>query len=935
MIKINKLSKDYNGNHVLCDVSIKLPNKGLVIIEGPSGCGKTTLLNCLSGLIDFNGDIEIDNKHIKMMNEKSLGDFRLKNMGFIFQDYKLFEDENVINNIMLPLDAIGSSNKDNKIRKCLELINLVGLKKNYKQKVSKLSGGEKQRVAIARALVNNPKIILADEPTGSLDYNTANEIMKILRKVSSKSLVVMVSHDDEITNNYADIIIHMLDGKIKDVIHQEKEHKDKYLPISKAFYVERKPSIPSSFLIHHTINSIKQKKYRTMICNLVTSLGLIGVGLATSLSSSISSNIKNAYSKIVDDSKITITRKHYDTDIYGRYAASYYEIMDIKDKYKSDIYDVGVTYDNDFESFFPHSNTICLADTTYRTPIEGLTARHINEYRWLDTNKPETIYPEQIETLSDDEVVLSLTIDMVYDICYGLKIERTVTSLSRYLQTSPLRIYFDFRNDNWEYSDEQLLTVIGFTLEKEAGIYHTDHMWNEYMFETRMRFPITDNIEEETSVPWILKKIYYIYLTANNYSFLEKGYSDKELSPFIFEIANKTYFPLLERANMADLHKRILVFSNTLADIPIYYYDLFKDMTGMIENPIFGSSSGYAIYPSSMMYGFANYMYFSSDEDALSETIDINTNTVMNENENLKLPDKVISGHFSESIKGGMNFKNYNYPLQYGRLPNSYDEILISSKLNKSLYEGECLNKELEVAYLYFQNRNSEGELIRKFKTTKVQVCGVIDMDENCIYHNQYWPLLFFQTMLEVSAFDLGVNSIMVDVKNKKEISAVAKKLTIAFPDFQIEEPMKEISKSINTVCSYIEIALMCFSIIAVIISTILLSICNYLYVFENKKDIGLVRCIGLSKKESRKFSLTHSLIMCLISFILSSIELFIISFVISEELSRQSGASFSFSFNTLSLVYMFVLAFFISIASSLFIAHRLNKLDPLTALKQ
>lgn len=934
MIEFINVSKTYGNRKVLDNINLKLPKEGLVIIKGPSGCGKTTLLNLLSGLIEFNGDISIDNKHINLMNQNQKDEFRLKNYGFIFQDFKLFENESVLNNIMLPLEAVSSSSRESKIRKCKDLAIMVGLKKNIKQKVNKLSGGEKQRVAIARALVNNPKIVLADEPTGALDSKTAEEIMEMLRKVSSRSLVVVVSHDEQIAKKYADILIDMLDGKIVSIKANKRKHKSEYIPIAKSFYTQKKPSIPSSFLIHHIANSLKQKKWRTMICNMVTSLGLIGVGLATSLSSSISSNIKNSYKKIIDDSKVTISLKNQDKSIYGQYAASYYEIMEIADKYQEYIYDVGVTYHNDFESFFPHSNCICLADTTYRVPIEGISARHINEFRWLDVDKPKKIYPEEISYLENDEVILSLTIDMIYDICYELKIERTVTSLSRYLQTNKLRMYFDLRNDNWEYSDQQIFTVVGFTLEKDAGIYHNNHMWNEYMFEERMRFPTIDNLTAETTLPWYLKKIYYIYTNDNRDEFLSLSHKNQDLDPFLFEIANKTYYPWLLREKSAKNTQRLLVFANTLSNMPMYYFDLFKGMTEDIEHPLYASNGGYAIYPSSMLYGFSNYMYFSSNEDSLLDTIDFATNNSPNANESIKLPDGVLTGHFSQTLSGGVNYQICNENLLSGRSPSTFDEIVISSKMAKDMFEGDAINQELHIAYLYSQTRNQDGVLLKQFKTTKVQVVGIKESDNNVIYHNEYWPIVFFQTRLDVSVFNLSINAVMVDVVNKKNISEVVDKLKTAFPDFEVMEPMSEINKSINTICSYIQIALVCFSIIAVVISTILLSICNYLYILENKKDIGLVRCIGVNKKEARKFSVTHCVIMCFISFALSSIELFFLSFLISYEMSNQMSTKFSFSFNPLSLVYMFLLAFFISISSSLFISRRINKLDPISALK-
>ena len=137
MITFTNVKKRFGNQLVLNNINLKLPRFGLVVIQGPSGCGKTTLLNLLSGLLPFEGDIDIDGHHINMMNKNALDEYRLKNYGFIFQDFKLFENETVMNNIIFPLETISSSSKETKMRKCLDLINIVGLKKNIKQRVNK------------------------------------------------------------------------------------------------------------------------------------------------------------------------------------------------------------------------------------------------------------------------------------------------------------------------------------------------------------------------------------------------------------------------------------------------------------------------------------------------------------------------------------------------------------------------------------------------------------------------------------------------------------------------------------------------------------------------------------------------------------------------------------------------------------------------------
>ena len=219
MIKITNLSKCFGNTLVLKNIDLSFPRNGIVVIYGPSGCGKTTLLNCISGLIQYEGSINVDSINIEVLNEKQMSDFRIKNYGFIFQDYKLFENETVNENILFPLKSISNLSKEKLNRKCSDLMEIVGVSNLDNQYVKNLSGGEKQRVCIARALVNEPKIILADEPTGALDSENGDKIMHILSEISKSALIIIVSHDKELCDKYADEIIYLKDGKVDQIEH--------------------------------------------------------------------------------------------------------------------------------------------------------------------------------------------------------------------------------------------------------------------------------------------------------------------------------------------------------------------------------------------------------------------------------------------------------------------------------------------------------------------------------------------------------------------------------------------------------------------------------------------------------------------------------------------------------------------------------------------
>ena len=302
MIKLTNVTKSYGPRAVLKCITHQFPEKGISVIYGPSGSGKTTLLNCIAGLISFYGSIQVNRQSIETLNDNDLSRLRLTTYGFIFQDFKLFESETVLSNLLFPLETLYSMSKKQKIRKCRDLLTLVGLENKEKQVVNKLSGGEKQRVAIARALINDPSVLLADEPTGALDEQNSIEIMKIIKKISKRALVIIVSHDQSLTRKYADEIIEMEEGAIVSISKQTSDDKDDYhLPVLSNGVPNNKAKIPDNFLIKHTFHTMKQKKLRTGLCYTMTSLGLIGVGLAFALSSTIAENIKQAYREVVDE----------------------------------------------------------------------------------------------------------------------------------------------------------------------------------------------------------------------------------------------------------------------------------------------------------------------------------------------------------------------------------------------------------------------------------------------------------------------------------------------------------------------------------------------------------------------------------------------------------------------------------------------------------
>ena len=224
LINIDKTYKAASGNvDALKKVNLSFRKNEFVSVLGPSGSGKTTLLNIIGGLDKYTaGDLVIAGKSTKDFKDRDWDFYRNQRIGFIFQSYNLIPHQNVLSNVELALTISGIS-KTERVARAKEALDKVGLTDQYYKKPNQLSGGQCQRVAIARALVNNPEILLADEPTGALDTKTSEQIMALIKEISKDRLVIMVTHNPDLAERYSTRIIRLLDGEIVEDSHPFKE----------------------------------------------------------------------------------------------------------------------------------------------------------------------------------------------------------------------------------------------------------------------------------------------------------------------------------------------------------------------------------------------------------------------------------------------------------------------------------------------------------------------------------------------------------------------------------------------------------------------------------------------------------------------------------------------------------------------------------------
>ncbi len=310
MLKLNNIKKNYEtGNEsvkALKGINIEFRENEFVSILGPSGCGKTTLLNIIGGLDHYtSGDLIIDGISTKKYKDRDWDTYRNHRIGFVFQNYNLITHQSVLSNVELALTLSGVD-KHTRRKKAIEVLEKVGLKDQMYKKPNQMSGGQMQRVAIARALVNDPDILLADEPTGALDTKTSVQIMEILKEISKDRLIIMVTHNPELAEKYSTRIINLLDGEVTSDSKPYSSKKEEKEKIKEEKRKAKKTSMSFLTAMNLSLNNLMTKKGRTILTAFAGSIGIIGIALILSISNGVQQYINNVEEETLTSYPLTV-----------------------------------------------------------------------------------------------------------------------------------------------------------------------------------------------------------------------------------------------------------------------------------------------------------------------------------------------------------------------------------------------------------------------------------------------------------------------------------------------------------------------------------------------------------------------------------------------------------------------------------------------------
>jgi len=925
MIKVKNLNKNFGSKIILNDVSYEFKDKNFYCILGQSGCGKSTLLNILSGLdVKFSGFISF--KEMNYLNEERIRMIRSKYFGYIFQSFNLLENATVVENLKVAINS--TTNKEKKIDKNINIIlKKLSIENIANKLVKNLSGGEKQRVAIARALINNPKVIFADEPTGSLDSKNSENIFSILRDVSKNILVICVTHDGNLAKTYADSILKIIDGDLFEINNKRKlsVKKDFDLP---TYEKTNEKHFSLKFIFNHCKTLIKERKIRYMISNAFLVFSLLIFGVSCLLGSTIKKTLTSSFENILGDNLIILKKKMDNYGIKDYLASSYEEIKYISEDYADYIDYIGVSYLNNFETFFPDSNDLYNVSVNPQVKINGYNLSNFNEFTYMKDFQNIETYPN-ITALKDDEIVLGMNFPLLKELCLSFNIVKSYESLGSYIQNNDFFVMLKLKNESWGYYDEQLFRVKAVVMDTLPKIYHTDSLFNEKLLEENMRFFSSLDLKKEEDLPWILKKIYYIKTLKFQNEFLNKILFDKRYKDNLFDNDSSFYNPKTFSESIPYTNK-LYVYSTITEGLSLSTIKEIKEILPENIDCYYSTPGGYVNYGMSLFSGFASSLYACSNEAPLKDFCDKFSNVKIEEQDNIVCPENIAFGSASKPSEENIKFSSVNNLEINGNYPSNILEVGISKKLANKLGIKVCGEK---ISLAFNTSNESLSKYVRKkFNYITLTVSGIVNSNDHCLYHNDLFSLSLFRDLFRVSNFNLSINSVVFELNEKEEKNRILE-LNSMLNDYEFINPIADVEKSIDEILWYLQMILQIYSLTIVIFASIILTVICWVNIDELKREVAMFTLIGYSKNEITKLYFMMNLVNIVICLILSFGGLFTTDFVVRKSFSSILGVSNNFVFPTLSIAVMMVETVGFLILILFLIRNFINKNDLISCL--
>ena len=799
MLQLKNIVKTYvTGEltqHALQDVSISFRENEFVSILGQSGSGKTTMLNIIGGLDRYNsGDLIINGVSTRQYGDSEWDYYRNHSIGFVFQSYNLIPHQTVLANVELALTLSGVSKKERRQR-AVAVLEKVGLKDHLHKRPNQMSGGQMQRVAIARALINNPDILLADEPTGALDSETSLQIMALLQEIARDKLVIMVTHNPELAEAYSTRIVRLRDGKITD-------DTDPYLEEDIRVQEKKHRKVSMSFLtaLSLSFNNLRTKKARTLLTAFAGSIGIIGIAMILSLSNGVNAYIADIQKDTMSSYPISITEQSFDLSAMIGSAAS---AADGKAEHMLD----GV-YSDPAALEMLSSVTSSFTENNLTAFKQYLDDKNSEIHLYVGENGIVYDYDTDFSVFSyDPENLLVNTDGSTLRAAGGSRgsfpFSQIVPGRDGALVSDAVKDYYNLVWGNWPQAAEELVLVLGSDNEISATTLYQLGLLPVSQYKQIMETIATGEKVELDAVKWSYEEIagkeFYLipecdfYIAREDGTFYYAAKDEYEVKALL-DSALKLKITAIVRPN--EDAKGISVgstlgYTKALTDDIIAHTDASPVVSAQRENPNVDVISGLRFSP-------------ADDEQKIADTI-LYIRT-------LGITDKAAL------YKNIMMAQAATNPAIVGQLSGK-TETELAAMMDAYLLAPD--DKVLLSIYDTYISAGTYEENMERF--------GVVDLNAPS-----------------------GVNIYADSFEAKEQISeCIAAYNKTAAKEDQIvyTDAVALLMGSVTTIVDVISYVLIAFVAVSLVVSSIMIGIITYISVLERTKEIGILRAIGASKR--------------------------------------------------------------------------------------
>ena len=898
MLTLKNIKKEYKvaDSKVLAlkGINLSFRKNEFVSILGPSGCGKTTTLNIIGGLDKYSsGDLIINGKSTKEYSDKDWDIYRNHRVGFIFQSYNLIPHQTILGNVELALTIAGIQQNE-RIERAKKALDQVGLSGQYYKKPNQLSGGQCQRVAIARALVNEPEILLADEPTGALDTETSIQIMDLIKNISKDKLVIMVTHNPDLANKYSTRIINLLDGEVVSDTNPYQEEKEEIKEIKDE---KAKMSWWTSFKL--SFKNLLSKKGRSILVSIAGSIGIIGVASVLSVSTGINGYITDMQDDMLSGYPIQISENAYDLStimslmsdsdkarltkkiISGEVNVDYVLDEILSTVTKSSSFSISNDLSPEYLEFIKKMPSSFYSDVSYKygydlsNNIYTGFVKHGEDEKLYSLNSIVDNYQSVLSNVEGIGAYSSYITTLVNGIsqlpAHNSYIETQYEKLYGQLPTNENELLLVL--DNNETVSDLLLAQLGYMTQ------------DEFVQLANNSRNIAANVEN-----------YNHDLDPHSFSY------EKIVGHDIYYAPNSAIYEFKEMIDYDDVKIPSFTYHNVLTDT--------SKATKLTIKGIYKAKDG--IKYGSLKPG----LYYTEDLAKKMNTDTLNdVATTLNGGgftfSALVASSKTIMN--SKSLKiCTYNYSYYNYATgeevldQVGYIGQANEIATYLGAMDTSGTLASALaSKTITSRAIGFESRPSSINIYPKSFDEKNKVTDYLDQWNDKDY------VFSYET-------NLG-NTLTIDYENRKNVTYT--------------DNVGVIINMLRTFINIVTSALIAFTALALVVSCFMIAIITYVSVMERVKEIGVIRSLGGRKKDVSHLFNAETFMLGLSSGIIGIIITYVITLILNLTVGKMAGANIAqlYWYQALLMIFVSVL---LTVLSGAFPAKSAAKQDPVNALR-